>query len=277
MSYAKLMVHLELGRSNAALLNVACDLAERAQASVIGIAACQPLMTTAFAGGFISGEAIELDRGEIESEAKEAQAEFRALLDGRVEALEWRCMETPTPLADYFAREARGVDLILTAPDRGGALLPDTRRVNIGDLVMRVGRPVIIVPTHAKGLQLDRVLVAWKDSREARRAALDALPLLEITGHVTVVEVASKEDEEAASTRLMDVAAWLKLHGILAETMVAPSNGDAVAALAAVARDQHADVLVAGAYGHSRLREWTFGGVTADLLLDPLRCVLLSH
>lgn len=277
MSYARLMVHLELGRSNAALLNVACDLAKRAQASVVGVAACQPLMTAAFGDGYVSGEAIELYRGEIEREAKEAQAEFHALLDGRVEALEWRCMETPTPLADYLAREARGVDLILTAPDRGGALLPDTLRVNIGDLVMRAGRPVIIVPTHAKGLQLDRVLVAWKDSREARRAALDALPLLEMTGHVTVVEVAGKEDEEEAGNRLTDVAAWLKLHGILAETIVALSNGDDVAALAAVARDQHADVIVAGAYGHSRLREWTFGGVTTDLLLDPARCVMLSH
>lgn len=277
MSYARLMVHLELGRSNAALLSVARDLAERAQASVVGIAAYQPLMTAAFAGAYVSGEAIELERAEIEREAKEAQAEFRDLLDGRVAVLEWRCTETATPLADYFAREARGVDLILTAPDRGGAFLPDTRRVNIGDLVMRAGRPVMIVPPHAKGLHLDRVLVAWKDSREARRAALDALPLLEMTGHVTVVEVASKEDEEAAGNRLADLAAWLKPHGILAETMVAASNGDDVAALAAVARDQHADVIVAGAYGHSRLREWSFGGVTADLLLDPPRCVMLSH
>lgn len=277
MSYATLMVHLELGRSNAALLNVAADLAERSQAGVIGIAACQPLMATAFAGAYVSGEAIELDRVEIESEAKEAQAEFRTLLDGRVADIEWRCVEMATPLADYFAREARGVDVILTAPDRGGSLLPDTRRANIGDLVMQTGRPVIVVLTHAKGLRPEQVLVAWKDSREARRAALDALPLLEMAGHVTVVEVAREEDEAAAGRRLTDVAAWLKRHGILAETLVAPSTGDDVAALAAVARAQHADVVVAGAYGHGRLREWAFGGVTADLLLDPVRCTMLSH
>ncbi len=277
MSYATLMVHLELGRSNAALLNVAADLAERSQASVIGIATCQPLMATALAGAYVSGEAVELDRVEIESEARDAQSEFRTLLDGRVADLEWRCMEMATPLADYLAREARGVDVILTAPDRGGSLLPDTRRVNISDLVMQVGRPVIVVPTHVTGLQPERVLVAWKDSREARRAALDALPLLEMAGHVTVVEVAKEEDEAAAGRRLTDVAAWLKRHGILAETLVAPSTGDDVAALAAVARAQHADVVVAGAYGHGRLREWAFGGVTADLLLDPVRCTMLSH
>jgi nucleotide-binding universal stress UspA family protein len=96
-------------------------------------------------------------------------------------------------------------------------------------------------------------------------------------GGLHFVMAPAQEDEAAAGRRLTDVAAWLKRHGILAETLVAPSTGDDVAALAAVARAQHADVVVAGAYGHGRLREWAFGGVTADLLLDPVRCTMLSH
>ncbi|MBO9380700.1 universal stress protein [Sphingomonas histidinilytica] len=277
MSYARLMVHLELGKSNAALLTVAGDLAERSHASLVGIAAAQPLVATPYAGAFISGEAIELDRAEIEREAKVAQSEFQTILSGRVADLEWRCMETTALLSDYLASEARSVDVIVTAPDRGGGLLPDTRRTSVGDLVMRAGRPVIIVPTHATGLKPERALVAWKDCREARRAALDALPLLEISGHVTVVEVARKEDEAAARRRLTDVADWLKRHGILAEILVSPATGDDVAALSTLARAERADVIVAGAYGHSRLREWTFGGMTADLLLNPACCVLLSR
>ena len=269
------MVHLELGRSNAGLLQIAGDLAERFRADVIGIAACQP-MQIVYGDGFISGDIYEQDRQEVEKEMKSAEAEFRSALQTRAATLEWRSTVMFTLLSDYLAREARSADLVITGI-ASGDLFDSSRSVNTGDLVMRAGRPVLVVPSAASKVKLDRVVVGWKDTREARRAVSDALPLLKGASHVAVVEIAVEEELAAARTQIEDVAGWLNRHGIKAECLTSPSTGDDATALYAVAQDQGADVIVAGAYGHSRLREWALGGVTRDLLLRANWCSLLSH
>ena len=85
------------------------------------------------------------------------------------------------------------------------------------------------------------------------------------------------EDLNAARARLDGVVGWLKRHGIAAVSLAWPSSGDDAAQLNAIAQEQGANVIVAGAYGHSRLREWALGGVTRELLLRADRCVLVSH
>lgn len=276
MTYASLMVHLDLGASNTGLLNVAAALAERFKARLIGIAACQP-MPIAFGDGYMSAEVIEQDRAESESETNKAEADFCAALQGRVMDPEWRSTISYMALADYVAGQARAADLLITGPDRKGPTLDSSRRVHLGDLVMRIGRPVLIVPPDVATLDLASVVVGWKESRETRRAVGDALPLLQQAGRVTVVEVAADEDLVDARGRLRDVVAWLKCHGVVAEAVAAPSVGNDATRLDAIAREHGAGLLVAGAYGHNRLREWVLGGVTRDLLLRPDRCSLVSH
>jgi nucleotide-binding universal stress UspA family protein len=275
MTYATLMVHLELGRSNAGLLQIAGDLAERFGATVIGIAACQPIRM-AYGDGYTSGDVVLQDREQIDRQFKEAEAEFHGVLHPRVEALEWRSTTTYATLCDYIAREARSADLVITGV-ASSALFDVSRRVPTGDLVMQVGRPVLIVPVGADKLKLERVVVGWKETRETRRAIFDALPLLKKAARVTVVEIAAEKDMVAARARLGDVVGWLKRHGVVAEALASPSTGDDTSSLYALAQQQDADVLVAGAYGHSRLREWVLGGVTCDLLLRADRCSLVSH
>jgi nucleotide-binding universal stress UspA family protein len=275
VTYATLMVHLELGHLNGGLLQIAGDLAERFHAGVIGIAACQP-MQIAYGDGYVPGDFIEQDREEIEREIKTAEAEFRSALQTRVGTLEWRSTAMFASLADYLAREARSADLLITGV-ASPALLDASRRVNTGDLVMQVGRPVLIVPAAAAKVKLERVVIGWTDTRETRRAALDALPLLKKVAHVTVVEIAAEEQLASARTRLEDVVGWLKRHGVVAKSLLSPATGDDATRLNAIAQEQGADVIVAGAYGHSRLREWVLGGVTRDLLLRADRCSLVSH
>ena len=118
-----------------------------------------------------------------------------------------------------------------------GDAFDSARALHTGALVMQVGRPVLLVPLAARTAKLDRILVGWKDTRETRRAVADALPLMR-RAKVTVVE-----------------------------------GGD----LHAAADRERCDVLVAGAYGHSRVRESMLGGVTKDLLISPHRCSLVSH
>ncbi len=180
------------------------------------------------------------------------------------------------PLADYLGDEARCADIVVTA---ASADTPSdlTRRVNPGDLLMTMGRPVLVVPSAGAPLNLDRAVVAWKESRQARRAVVDALPLLRKASHVAVATIAAAEVLATARSCVADVIGWLKQHGIKAVPVVARPNGDDAAQLQGIARDHDAGVIVAGAFGHSRLRDWALGGVTRHLLLRGQGCALLSH
>jgi nucleotide-binding universal stress UspA family protein len=275
MTYATLLVHLQSGQSNAALLTVAGQFADRFKAHVIGIAACQPLMVVS-GDGMVAGDVYADDQRRITADLQTAQAEFRDALRGRSTWLEWRSEVTLMPPASYLSDHARSADLVMTT-----SVPSDTfdlsRAANSGSLVMEAGRPVFIVPPDAQPMHFHGALVGWKDTRECRRAAADALPLLKQTERVTVLEIAAIDDLDAAQARVSDVVTWLERHGVMADTRIERANGHDADQLHAVADDLDADILVAGAYGHSRLREWVIGGVTRDLLLECQRGVLVSH
>ena len=98
-----------------------------------------------------------------------------------------------------------------------------------------------------------------------------------LADRVTVVEVAGDKNLADARIRTEDVADWLARHGVAATARaVAAVNGE-VTELSDVCKEIDAGLLVGGAYGHTRLREWVLGGVTKDLLLRPARCSLVSH
>jgi nucleotide-binding universal stress UspA family protein len=275
VSYARLMVHLELGQSNAGRLRVVADIARRFRAEVVGIAACRPMIMTS-SEGYVPAEIIDQDRERIEKDTREAEAEFRIGLQGRVTKVEWRSAVTFSSLSDYIACEARSADLFVTGVTPG-RFLDNSRSVNLGDLIMQLGRPVLMVPTASDVLKLDRVVVGWKDTREARRAVSDGLPILKAAAQVTVVEIAEEDELAAARSHVGDVADWLERHGVTAKALTLTSTGDDPTQLNAIAHERGANLIVAGAYGHSRLREWALGGVTRDLLQNPDRCSLLSH
>jgi hypothetical protein len=97
------------------------------------------------------------------------------------------------------AREARAADIVITGVNRDGILLDSLRQLDPSDLVMEAGRPIFVVPPEAEYLKLNSVLVAWKDTREARRAVADALPLLHKAKDVNVVEVVEGEANHRSS------------------------------------------------------------------------------
>ncbi len=92
-----------------------------------------------------------------------------------------------------------------------------------------------------------------------------------------MVELVREQEIETARARLADVGDWLHRQGVEANCFATASTGLELAHLAAIAKDLEADLIVAGAFGHSRLREWAFGGVTQDLLARGERCTLVSH
>jgi nucleotide-binding universal stress UspA family protein len=273
MSYSTLMVHLDLDRSNEGRLHVAGELAEHFDARLIGAAAAdvQPLY---FIDGAAAQDLLEDERARLKTRIANCETQFRQYFKARANNIEWRgASEFPT---EFVARNARAADLIIVGGQTGQ---PDTTcQIDAGDLTLRAGRPVLVVPAETEFLKLNCVVVAWKDTREARRAVVDALPLLHKAREVLVVELLeSGEDQAAAKTRVDDVAHWLVRRGISASAIATKALVGVTDRLTILAQDEGAGLIVAGAYGHPRLREWAFGGVTRDLLHQQRCCTLLSH
>jgi nucleotide-binding universal stress UspA family protein len=273
MSYSTIMVHLELDHSNDVRLQIAGDLAEKFDSKLIGIAACNPQPSHYARGGF-AHSLVEQLRAQVKQQMTEAEERFRAATRKRAREIEWRsAMDSPT---NYVVREARAADLIIAGASRDGDLPDPMRHLDPNDLVMRAGRPLFIVPPEVEYLKLNNIVVAWKDTREARRAIVDALPLLHRAKDVTVVEVVGEADRQpAAQTRVNDVTAWLGRHAVTAAGRAIHAKDEAHE-VDALWRDG-CDLVVAGAFGHTRFREWVFGGMTRNLLTRSRRCSLLSH
>lgn len=275
MTYATAMVSLAVDQPNDALLEVSGQLAALFSAKVIGVAAAMFSPPMYFLEGAASQQLLDEGEAAIRSRMTELESRFRAAMHGRVKALEWRsAMELP---ARYVAREARAADLVIVGGD-GNAILDPFAIAGPSDLVLQLGRPLLVVPSSAKWLDVRSAMVAWKDCPEARRAVADALPLLARVKEVTVAAVAEQEGTQAEVRRQAeDVAGWLSRHGIAARVQVPERSGNAVKQLDRIAADTGAGVVVAGAYGRSRFREWVLGGVTQHLVGQTARCALLSR
>ncbi|WP_157190267.1 universal stress protein [Novosphingobium sp. Rr 2-17] len=250
------------------------DLGARCDARLVGIAACQPIQFT-YGDDYIDGRTMAACQDELRAELRTAEAEFREALKDNPLPVEWRSSYTIDALPDYLASEARCADLIVTSLAAADPF-DSSRHTSIGDLVVRAGRPLLAVPHSGARIPFDRILVAWKDTREARRAVAEALPLLALAKHVTVLEIAEQDDVPTALSRVQDVTQWLALHRVKAVPLAVASNGADAVQLGSILNEQETDLVVAGAYGHNRLREWAFGGVT-HALLQGGRCALLSH
>lgn len=276
MTCANLMVYVDDEPDNVARIGLACDLARALDADVIGVSVSEaepPLADVAAAGG-MAGEILSLRRDQAAAELADARARFESVATAADVNHSWRG-HIGYPAA-WVARQARAADLVLIG--RNGGRFP-YRAPDAGDLVMSIGRPVLIAPPQAQTAPLDGgALVAWQDGREAQRATAAALPLLRRAKSVRVVEICAPGHADAAQARVRDVADWLCRHGAPAESEVRVADdrpaGDR---LLACVEETGANLVVAGAWGHSRLREWVLGGVTQALISRCPAWLLLSH
>jgi nucleotide-binding universal stress UspA family protein len=275
MTYATVMVSLALDHSNDACLEIAGQLVKRFGACAIGVAAGEFSPPLYFAEGeaqkvFVEGHAT------LRNRIAEVEAQFRAAMQNRATAVEWRCAEDfPTR---FVIQQARAADLVVVGEGGRGVLADPFTQANPGDLLMQIGRPLLVAPDGVDWLDLRCVLVAWKDTPECRRAVVDALPILQEAKDVIIVGIVEDEaDRTSVSSGIEDLVAWLLRHGVIAGERVPAECGNAAAQLDRIASEVGAGVVVAGAYGHSRFREWVSGGVTKGLLSPSSRCSLLSH
>jgi nucleotide-binding universal stress UspA family protein len=150
---------------------------------------------------------------------------------------------------------------------------------DIGTILVALGRPVLLLPERPVAELGRAIAVAWKDAPEAARALTASAPILAKADRVVILGVGEDEAaHEADKARVEAVAANLRWSGVTAEARYLTLGSQIVPdALFAAARAEGADMMVMGGYGHSRLREWVFGGVTRRVLEDTPMPVLLFH
>ncbi|MFN3672400.1 MAG: universal stress protein [Bosea sp. (in: a-proteobacteria)] len=270
--YASIMAPVNLGTGAEATIRLAAGLASRFSARLIGVAA-EDIVLPYYGDSVAAMDAILIEdaRKAAAEHIEQAETLFRRVAAGGP-VLDWRAAVDASRF--YVLAQARAADLVVLA--RSGPDDPDQGRMALspGDLVMELGRPVLVAPPGVESVSAKRVVIAWKNTREARRAVWDALPLLMQAESVMVLTVG----QEAAESGAQDVCAYLAGHHIAARALTRPDSGrTALDEIGAIVRQESADLIVAGAFGHSRLREWIFGGVTRDLLQATPVCCLMSH
>jgi nucleotide-binding universal stress UspA family protein len=273
--YKTLLVPVDGRPRSARSLDIAGRIANRWDAHVAGLYVKQPVFVPAWteAGTRQLAEMQERINAELAAEAK---ARFDAgVRAGGIARAEWRVDEGP--LAETVALHARYADLVVvnqTNPDA------ETRSNFADTVIMEVGRPVLIVPYTGEFKTLgEHVLVCWNAGREAARAVTDALPFLRAAKRVTVLSIVDKAAPRAyGEVPGADIALYLARHGVNAEaarTVAAEvSVGDEILSRAF---DYGADLIVMGAYGHSRAREIVLGGATRTVLHSMTVPVLMSR
>jgi nucleotide-binding universal stress UspA family protein len=169
-------------------------------------------------------------------------------------------------------------DLIVVGGTPHPVLRDPYRTLDPGAVLLRAGRPILLVPPGVASPPGKRVAVAWKDTREARRAVADALPFLRQADTVVLAEFCAQGEEASARHHLEDLKQFLARHGVdTAREQVAAIEATATSSLLGLVEADAIDLIVAGGYGHTRLGEWIFGGVTRDLMTGSPVCCLLSH
>jgi len=273
MSFATIMVHVEAKGSDDRI-KLAANLASRFKSTLIGLAAWAPRPAFAVEGVIIDEKITDELLGRMRAELDKQGDHFRMLLGADQRRAEWRSLiDLP---AEVVAKEARAADLVVVG--REYSPLDPYRSLDPGLVILQAGRPVLVVPPGRDQLHAEHILIAWKDSREARRAVADALPFLRDAHTVSIAEVVEKGTEIQSQGGIDDVARYLGRHGISVHRKItAHAVGSVANELLRIAKDENADLIVAGGYGHSRLGEMVFGGVTQELLTGSAMCCLFSH
>jgi nucleotide-binding universal stress UspA family protein len=272
MSYATLMVWVSVDDVSNQFVRVAVGVADKFGAKLLGLSTVAIMPPVVAGGVMIVDNATEFDIAKMKASLAEAGNKVQAAA-GVSRRVEWRsAIEFPT-LA--LIGEARCADLILVERDRSGDIY---RTVDLGAAILGAGRPFLVVPAAVKSLAADHIVIGWKDTREARRAVQDALPFLHEAKRVTILEICEKDQMDTARHHVDDVVRYLEQHRIKAERRVEiQARGSGADQIIGLAEDEGADLLVTGAYGHSRLNEWIFGGMTRDLLTSSPICCLMSQ
>jgi nucleotide-binding universal stress UspA family protein len=283
MAYKTILVSLNSLKQEKSLLQVCGVLARQNDAHVIGLYVV-PAVRVYGDYGTTMPIIVSDYHDHFEKCLQATRDHFEAFLKAEGLKGEWHAVSSSFPdLVDSTVGEAKKADLVIVGHTLAQPPMGEEKNM-LERLVMETGRPVLIIPNKGKIVTFDsslteKAIVGVNGSRESSRAMFDAIPLLRSCEEVRVVWVDPyKHRDEAGEVPGSEEAALLARHGIkaVAEAMMADGR-DAGEALLMRAKDLGAGLVVLGAYGHSRLREYVFGGATRHVLQNMDVPVLMSH
>ncbi len=279
MSYRNILLHLDSLAACRKRIAVALDLGERFGARITGMAATGNLVLPYGMDMAPPGDLLTEWQETLQRQARTAADAFEAAArQAGFVRVETRVAEGSDIAA--ITQGARYTDLVVIGqvdPADSGA---GQEEMSAGEVVLGCARPVLVVPYIGAPAGFGKhILIAWNGSREASRAVADALPLLKKAQRVTVMAVNPEIDERGhGELPGADLAAFLAQHDVSIEVEADRGAQDDVGEeLLSRIADLDCDLLVMGAYGHSRAREWAFGGVTRTILRSMTVPVLMSH
>jgi nucleotide-binding universal stress UspA family protein len=283
MGFKDILVAIDAAPSAAGRIELAAGLAERFGAHLVGLHSSISLDVPQARGYFdYFNRSLDMLHQELMERLRAEEAAARDLFETsaskRSLSAEWRhSLGSPSQAA---ALHGRYVDLIVLGqldPDYVHSLL---FQPSPAEVALAVGRPMLVVPYAGKWTDIGRtIVVGWDASRQATRAVNDALPFLIAAETVTVLSIDPKDGPRGhGDLPGADIALHLARHGVKAAVQSTMSGGIGVGdALISRLTDLGADLLVMGAYAHSRQRELVFGGVTRTVLQSMIVPVLMAH
>jgi nucleotide-binding universal stress UspA family protein len=215
---------------------------------------------------------------QVAEKAEQIEVTFQERL--HLSGVQGECRGVSGKVSEAVVRQARHADLIVLGQADPNHPPPPAGRHLVEDVLLTSGRPTLVIPYIGRFETAGtNILIAWNNSREAARAVHDAIPLLTKAASVTVLAVNPGGREPAIDgTTVADLVDHLARHGISAKAArTVAANTSVSDALLSYAADINADLLVAGGYGHSRLRERILGSITHQLLQHLTLPVLMSH
>jgi len=271
MTVAAVMVCVDSDEGTEDRICVAAGIAGRFNSLLIGVAGW-PLRK--------NEELAQLDSPSEQARAEKISKrlhhlgeEFRRCAGANPGGVEWRS-SAHFP-SEFIVAEARAADLVVIGRE---ALPGDVYHTyDPGAVIVAAGRPVLVVPRGLRRFQPSQVLIAWKDTREARRAVRDSLPFLKEAKSVSIA-VVKPAGAENVGRQIADVAQYLARHKVsVGRQIETVAGGEEGQVLLRLAKENAVDLIVAGAYGRTRLSEWIFGGVTRNLLTSStVPCLFCS-
>jgi nucleotide-binding universal stress UspA family protein len=270
-----ILVALALSADNDPGRDFAISLADALKGRVTGRAyALEPEMSVAPFDG-IAASLLQEHRAAAGKKAKAALEKFdEAASHANVQSSHKMAHATPRAAAAEFARQARVCDFSVATRSAEGI-------DHVGDLFVEAalfysGRPIVIVPKKKDvRFSTDRVLIAWDGGVHATRAVALSIPILALAKKIEILVVGNKEELRKSDAN--DLCRNLENHGLQAEVVLRDDGRDTSDAIALEAKIWSASLLVMGGYGHSRLQEWIFGGVTRSMLTSSALPVLMAH
>lgn len=278
MAYKTILMHCNDVHRFPALLAPTLQIASAFQSHIVGLAVVPPVSVVSTGALEAPPIIVDAQRELYRKDVPAMRKKFEEAMTGRPVTSEWRDMDAgPFGVVEVALEEGRTADLIVALQE--DADWPLTEWLDVTDhLALEGGRPVLIIPNGRAPAEVGRrVLIAWNGRREAARAVFDALPLLKKATAVRVVRVGESDASDAEP--VADICQSLVRHGVkVGRTATVDGAGTSVGAvLLAEADTFDADLVVMGCYGHSRLREFVFGGATRHFLHKMHTPVLMSH